>query len=47
MFHPTQSLGRRLAEIWPVEIDSYDEVPELLPELERRVAQRPVWVSGS
>lgn len=30
-----------------VEIDSYDEVPQLLFDLERRVAQRRVWVSGS
>ncbi|MEY9182369.1 SIR2 family protein [Bradyrhizobium sp. USDA 313] len=30
-----------------VEIDRYDEVPELLTELERRVAKRRVWVSGS
>jgi len=30
-----------------VEIDQYDEVPELLRKLERRVAQRRVWVSGS
>jgi hypothetical protein len=30
-----------------VEIDNYDEVPELLLALERRVAQRRVWVSGS
>jgi len=30
-----------------VEIDDYDEVPELLLELERKVAQQRVWVSGS
>jgi hypothetical protein len=30
-----------------VEIDRYDEVPVLLAELEHRVAQRRVWVSGS
>jgi hypothetical protein len=30
-----------------VEVDSYDEVPELLREVERKVAQRRVWVSGS
>lgn len=30
-----------------VEIDDYDEVPGLLREIERRVAARRVWVSGS
>lgn len=30
-----------------VEIDSYGEVPELLRQVERRVAARRVWVSGS
>jgi len=30
-----------------VEIDSYDEVPELLRQVERRVAAKRVWVSGS
>jgi Sir2- and TIR-associating SLOG family/SIR2-like domain len=30
-----------------VEIDSYDEVPTLLKELERRVAIGRVWISGS
>jgi hypothetical protein len=30
-----------------VEIDSYDEVPALLHDVERRVARRRVWVSGS
>jgi hypothetical protein len=30
-----------------VEIDSYDEVPELLQNVERRVASKRVWVSGS
>ncbi|MDO9328844.1 MAG: SIR2 family protein [Pseudomonas sp.] len=30
-----------------VEIDDYDEVPRLLREIERRVAARRVWVSGS
>lgn len=30
-----------------VEIDDYDEVPELLRKVERRVAARRVWVSGS
>ncbi|WP_066548634.1 MULTISPECIES: SIR2 family protein [unclassified Sphingomonas] len=30
-----------------VEIDSYDEVPGLLRQIERRVAARRVWVSGS
>lgn len=30
-----------------VEIDSYDEVPELLRKIERRVAARRIWVSGS
>jgi len=30
-----------------VEIDDYDEVPALLREVERRVAARRVWVSGS
>lgn len=30
-----------------VEIDSYDEVPDLLQELEREVAAHRVWVSGS
>jgi hypothetical protein len=30
-----------------VEIDSYDEVPSLLSDLERRVARRRVWISGS
>src|SRR4051794_31298435 len=30
-----------------VEIESYAEVPVLLKEIERRLAQRRVWVSGS
>jgi hypothetical protein len=30
-----------------VEIDNYDEVPELLRDVERRVASKRVWVSGS
>ncbi|MDX0802756.1 SIR2 family protein [Sinorhizobium medicae] len=30
-----------------VEVDDYDEVPELLREVERRVAAKRVWVSGS
>lgn len=30
-----------------VEIDNYDEVPALLRQIERRVAARRVWVSGS
>ena len=30
-----------------VEIDSYDEVPELLRDVERRVASKRVWVRGS
>ena len=30
-----------------VEIDDYDEVPELLRQVERRVAAKRVWVSGS
>ena len=30
-----------------VEIDDYNEVPELLRQIERRVARRRVWVSGS
>ena len=30
-----------------VEIDSYDEVPDLLRKVERRVAAKRVWVSGS
>jgi len=30
-----------------VEIDSYGEVPELLKEVEQRLARRRVWVSGS
>ncbi len=30
-----------------VEIDDYSEVPELLRQVERRVASRRVWVSGS
>jgi Sir2- and TIR-associating SLOG family/SIR2-like domain len=30
-----------------VEIDRYDEVPELLQDIERRVATNRVWVSGS
>ena len=30
-----------------VEIENYDEVPGLLREIERRVAARRVWVSGS
>lgn len=30
-----------------VEIDDYSEVPELLRQIERRVAARRVWVSGS
>jgi hypothetical protein len=30
-----------------IEIDSYDQVPELLHDLERNLAQRRVWVSGS
>ena len=30
-----------------VEIDDYDEVPDLLRQLERRVALERVWVSGS
>lgn len=30
-----------------VEIDDYDEVPALLRTVERRVAERRVWVSGS
>jgi hypothetical protein len=30
-----------------VEIDDYDEVPDLLRQVERRVALRRVWVSGS
>jgi hypothetical protein len=30
-----------------VEIDSYDDVPDLLHELENKVARRRVWISGS
>jgi hypothetical protein len=30
-----------------VEIDDYEEVPELLRQIERRVAARRIWVSGS
>jgi hypothetical protein len=30
-----------------VEINSYEEVPELLREIERNVAKRRVWISGS
>jgi len=30
-----------------VEIDAYEEVPDLLRQVERRVAARRVWVSGS
>lgn len=30
-----------------IEIDDYEEVPELLRQIERRVAARRVWVSGS
>lgn len=30
-----------------VEIDDYDEVPELLRQVERRVASRRIWISGS
>lgn len=30
-----------------VEIESYDEVPELLRKVERRVAAKRIWVSGS
>lgn len=30
-----------------VEIENYDEVPGLLREIERRVARRRVWISGS
>jgi Sir2- and TIR-associating SLOG family/SIR2-like domain len=30
-----------------IEIDDYDEVPDLLRQIERRVATRRVWVSGS
>ena len=30
-----------------VEIDDYDEVPELLRQIEKRVAARRIWVSGS
>lgn len=30
-----------------VEIEDYDEVPELLEQVERRVARKRVWVSGS
>ncbi|WP_286951511.1 MULTISPECIES: SIR2 family protein [Brevundimonas] len=30
-----------------VEIESYDEVPGLLREIERRVATRRIWISGS
>lgn len=30
-----------------VEIDDYQEVPELLRQIERRVAARRIWVSGS
>lgn len=30
-----------------VEVDDYDEVPELLREVERQVAAKRVWVSGS
>jgi hypothetical protein len=30
-----------------VEIDDYDEVPDLLHQIERRVAARRIWVSGS
>jgi len=30
-----------------IEIDSYDDVPELLSEVERRVKANRVWVSGS
>lgn len=33
--------------LFAVEIDDYDEVPDLLRELERRVALNRVWVSGS
>lgn len=33
--------------LFAVEIDNYDEVPELLAEVERTVARRRVWVSGS
>jgi SLOG family protein/SIR2-like protein len=30
-----------------IEIDSYDDVPDLLRELENKVAQRRAWISGS
>lgn len=30
-----------------IEVDTYDDIPVLLAELERRVAQKRVWVSGS
>ncbi|APQ11840.1 SIR2 family protein [Pseudomonas oryzihabitans] len=30
-----------------VEVDDYEQVPELLMQIERRVASRRVWVSGS
>ena len=30
-----------------VEITTYDEVPQLLKEIERKLAERRVWVSGS
>ena len=30
-----------------IEIENYDEVPDLLKAIERRVAKRRVWVSGS
>jgi hypothetical protein len=41
-------MGRRSATIRPpIEIESYEEVPSLLKEVDRRLAQRRVWVSGS
>lgn len=33
--------------LWAVEIDDYGEVPDLLRQIERRVASRRVWVCGS
>tara|TARA_R110001606_G_scaffold398586_1_gene577997 strand:+ start:1182 stop:2624 length:1443 start_codon:yes stop_codon:yes gene_type:complete len=33
--------------LFALEIDDYAEVPELLRQLERRVASRRIWVSGS
>ena len=47
---PTRFVGKGSKKrygLLAVENDDYDEVPDLLRKIERRVAARRVWVSGS